>query len=93
MATPSRSNPPSVLSSIPWSHTATVALTGVNVVLGLVAFYAFQLLPFVAALLVAVAGGAFALTRARAVARRHEAETRYVHGPTILPPALLESHS
>lgn len=82
-----------MLPSIPWSHTATVALTLANSVLGLVAFYAFPLLPFVAVLLVAGAGGVFSLTRARAVARRHEAETRFVHGPTILPPALLESHS
>jgi hypothetical protein len=87
MATAFRSVPPVALPSIPWSHTATLALTGTNLVLGLVALYAFPLLPLVAALLIALAGGVFATSRARASARRREAETRFVHGPTILPSA------
>ncbi|HWP05572.1 MAG TPA: hypothetical protein VNN72_07515 [Polyangiaceae bacterium] len=87
MATHFRSVPSLALPPIPWSHTATVVLTGANLVLGLVAFYAFPLLPLVALLLVAVTGGAFGLSRARAVARRREAETRFVHGPTMLPSA------
>jgi hypothetical protein len=86
MAALFRSVPPLSLPPIPWSHTATLVLTGTNLLLGLVAFYAFSLLPYVAALLVSLAGGAFALSRARAVARRH-ALARFVHGPTMLPPA------
>jgi len=82
----SLSGRPPLRFSTHWSSTETALVALGAGVLALVACVALPLVLALALFLTAFSTGAFAV--ARAVARRCDEAEPFVHGPTILPPAV-----